>query len=145
MPSVNKVTIIGHLGKNPEIRTTQSGKKCASFSVATSDGYKEKSGQWQDKTEWHNIVIWNLHFIEVAEKHLHKGSKVYLEGALQTRKWTDKSNIERYTTEIVIAAYKGELQCLDKKETSETETKSETPVYDNTKAGGAGFDDDIPF
>lgn len=145
MPSINKVIIVGHLGKKPEIRTTQSGKRCASFSVATSEGWKDKSGQWQDKTEWHNIVVWNPHFIEVAEKHLHKGSKVYLEGSIQTRKWTDKSNVERYTTEIVIAAYKGELLCLDKKETSDTETKSNAPVYDNTKDGGSGFDDDIPF
>ncbi|MBU6396701.1 MAG: single-stranded DNA-binding protein [Rhodospirillales bacterium] len=113
--SVNKVTIVGNLGRDPEIRNTQSGMKIANLAVATSETWNDKaSGERKEQTEWHRVVIMNDRLGEVAEKYLRKGSKVYLEGKLQTRKWTDQSGQERYTTEIVIGRFNGELVLLDR-------------------------------
>jgi single-strand DNA-binding protein len=112
--SVNKVILVGNLGRDPEIRNTQDGTKIASFSIATSESWKDKqTGERKDRTEWHRIAIFNERLSELAEKYLRKGSKVYVEGSLQTRKWTDTNNVERYTTEVVISRFRGELTMLD--------------------------------
>ena len=114
--SVNKVTLIGNLGKDPEARSMNNGGEVVSFSIATSDTWNDKEGQRQERTEWHNIVIFNENLGKVAKSYLRKGSKVYVEGALQTRKWTDQSGADRYTTEIVLQRYRGELTLLDRRE-----------------------------
>jgi single-strand DNA-binding protein len=112
--SVNKVILVGNLGKDPEIRSTNDGTKVASLSVATSENWKDRStGEKRERTEWHRVVIFNDRLVEVAERFLKKGAKVYLEGALQTRKWTDNSGQERYTTEVVLQKFRGELTMLD--------------------------------
>jgi single-strand DNA-binding protein len=112
--SVNKVILIGNLGRDPEIRTTQDGTKVANLSIATSENWRDKnSGERREKTEWHRVVVFNDRLVDVIEKYVKKGSKVYLEGALQTRKWTDQSGAEKYTTEIVLQRYRGELTMLD--------------------------------
>ncbi|OPZ79387.1 MAG: Single-stranded DNA-binding protein [Alphaproteobacteria bacterium ADurb.Bin438] len=124
--SINRVVLVGFLGKDPEIRATTSGSKIANFSLATTESWKDKtSGEWQNKTDWHNIVIYNPGLVTLCEKYLHKGSKIYLEGSLQTRKWTDKSGKDQYTTEIVLKAFNGEIVLLDKQEKSETWEKVE--------------------
>jgi single-strand DNA-binding protein len=111
--SVNKVILIGNLGRDPEIRTTQDGTKVANLSVATSEQWRDKnSGERREKTEWHRVVVFNDRLVDVIEKYLKKGATVYLEGALQTRKWTDQSGAEKYTTEIVLQKYRGELTML---------------------------------
>ncbi|MCE2579714.1 single-stranded DNA-binding protein [Gluconacetobacter entanii] len=112
--SVNKVILIGNLGKDPEIRNSQSGAKIVSLTVATSESWNDRaSGERRERTEWHRVVIFNERIGDVAERFLRKGRKVYLEGTLQTRKWTDQSGMERYTTEVVIDRFRGELVLLD--------------------------------
>jgi single-strand DNA-binding protein len=112
--SVNKVILVGNLGRDPEIRSTGDGTKVASLSVATSESWKDRmSGERKEKTEWHRVVIFNDRLVEVVERFLKKGSKVYVEGALQTRKWTDNGGQERYTTEVVLQKFRGELTMLD--------------------------------
>ena len=112
--SVNKVILVGNLGKDPEVRTSQSGMKIVSFSLATSDTWNDRqSGERRERTEWHRVVIFNDRLADVAERFLRKGRKVYLEGALQTRKWTDQSGQERYTTEVIVERFRGELVLLD--------------------------------
>lgn len=116
MSSVNKVILVGNLGKDPEVRRLTSGEPVVNFSVATSERWKDKSsGEQKEKTEWTRVCIFNPHFAEVAEKYLRKGSKVYLEGSLQTRKWTDKDGAEKYSTEVVLQKFRGELVLLDGK------------------------------
>jgi single-strand DNA-binding protein len=111
--SVNKVTLIGNLGRDPEIRTTQDGTKVANLSIATSENWRDKtSGERREKTEWHRVVVFNDRLVDVIEKYLKKGATIYIEGALQTRKWTDQSGTEKYTTEIVLQKYRGELTML---------------------------------
>ena len=112
--SVNKVILVGNLGKDPEIRSTNDGTKVASLTVATSENWKDRAtGEKRERTEWHRVVIFNDRLVDVAERFLKKGAKVYLEGALQTRKWTDNSGQERYTTEVVLQKFRGELTMLD--------------------------------
>src|SRR5215472_3797377 len=112
--SVNKVILVGNLGRDPEIRSTQDGMRIVNFTLATSESWRDKmSGERKERTEWHRVVIFNERLGEVAEKYLKKGSKVYLEGALQTRKWTDSSGQERNTTEVVLQRFRGELTMLD--------------------------------
>src|SRR3984885_12686878 len=112
--SVNKVILIGNLGRDPEIRSTQSGTKIANLSVAPSENWRDRaSGERKERTEWHRVVIFNERLVDIVEKYLKKGAKLYLEGALQTRKWTDNSGKEKYTTEIVLQNYRGELTMLD--------------------------------
>ncbi len=112
--SVNKVILIGNLGKDPEVRTMQNGGKVVNLSIATSETWRDKnSGERQEKTEWHRVVIFNEKLGEVAEKYLKKGAKVYVEGSLQTRKWTDNSGAEKYSTEVVLQRFRGELTMLD--------------------------------
>src|SRR5580658_1333229 len=112
--SVNKVILVGNLGKDPETRRLQSGDPVVNLSIATSESWRDKaSGERKEKTEWHRVVIFNKNLADVAEKYLRKGSKVYVEGALQTRKWTDKDGAEKYSTEVVLQNFRGELTMLD--------------------------------
>ena len=112
--SVNKVILIGNLGRDPEIRTTGDGTKVATLSLATSESWKDRqSGERRERTEWHRVVIFNDRLVETVERFLKKGSKIYIEGALQTRKWTDNSGVEKYTTEVVLQKFRGELTMLD--------------------------------
>ena len=112
--SVNKVILVGNLGKDPEVRNSQSGAKIVSLTLATSETWNDRaSGERRERTEWHRVVIFNERIGDVAERFLRKGRKVYLEGTLQTRKWTDQSGLERYTTEVVIDRFRGELVLLD--------------------------------
>lgn len=112
--SVNKVILIGNLGRDPEVRSTQDGMKIVNLAIATSENWRDRqSGERRERTEWHRVVIFNERLAEVAEKFLRKGSKVYVEGALQTRKWTDQQGQEKYTTEVVLQRFRGELTMLD--------------------------------
>ena len=112
--SVNKVILVGNLGKDPEVRRMQSGDAVVNLSLATSETWRDKSsGERKEKTEWHRVVIFNKNLADVAEKYLRKGSKVYVEGQLQTRKWTDKDGQEKYSTEVVLQNFRGELTMLD--------------------------------
>src|ERR1700744_1533440 len=112
--SVNKVILVGNLGKDPEVRRMTSGDPVVNLSVATSESWRDKaSGERKEKTEWHRVVIFNKNLADVAEKYLRKGSKVYLEGSLQTRKWTDKDGAEKYSTEVVLQNFNGTLVMLD--------------------------------
>ncbi len=154
--SVNKVILVGHLGRDPEIRTTQDGRKIASLSLATSERWKDKTtGEPRERTEWHRIVIFNEPLTEIAERYLRKGAKAYIEGALATRKWTDQSGQERYTTEVVLKAYRGEIQMLDRREGGPppADGPDEYGRPSNPQTGDAApsgdplgdLDDEIPF
>ena len=113
--SVNKVILVGNLGKDPEIRRTQDGRPIANLSIATSDTWRDKAtGERKEKTEWHRLVIFNEGLCKIAEQYLKKGSKVYIEGALQTRKWTDQSGVEKYSTEVVLQNFNSQLTMLDR-------------------------------
>ena len=116
MAGVNKVILVGNLGRDPEVRSTQDGKKIVNFSIATSETWKDRqSGERRERTEWHRVVIFNEGLGRIAEQYLRKGSKVYIEGQLQTRKWTDQSGVEKYTTEVVLQNFRGEMQMLDRR------------------------------
>ncbi|BBC81711.1 single-stranded DNA-binding protein (plasmid) [Acetobacter orientalis] len=120
--SVNKVILVGNLGKDPEVRRGQSGAKIVSFSLATSDTWNDRvSGERRERTEWHRIVIFNDRLADLAESFLRKGRKVYLEGALQTRKWTGQDGTENYTTEVIVDRFRGELVLLDSRPEGETQ------------------------
>ena len=113
MSGVNKVILVGNLGRDPETRQTQDGKPIANFTLATSETWKDRqTGERRERTEWHRVVIFNEHLAEIAQRYLRKGSKVYLEGQLQTRKWTDQSGTERYTTEIALGRFRGQIVML---------------------------------
>ena len=112
--SVNKVILVGNLGRDPEVRRLNSGAQVVNLRVATSESWRDKtSGERQERTEWHNVVIYNENLAKIAEQYLKKGSKVYIEGQLQTRKWQDQSGVDKYTTEVVLQRYRGELTLLD--------------------------------
>src|SRR5271154_5866182 len=112
--SVNKVIIVGNLGKDPEIRTFQTGGRVASFSIATSENWKDKAtGEKKERTEWHRVSVLNDKLVEIVERYIKKGSKVYIEGQLETRKWTDKDGQEKYSTEVVLRPFRGEITMLD--------------------------------
>jgi single-strand DNA-binding protein len=166
--SVNKVILVGNVGKDPEIRSTQTGGKLANLTLATSETWNDKgSGERKEKTEWHRVVVFNDRIADVVEKYVRKGSKVYVEGALQTRKWTDQSGQEKYTTEIVIGKFRGELTMLDGRSGGEggmgeggggyaprerapamarpaARSGGGSPQWEPTK-GGSDLDDEIPF
>ena len=111
--SVNKVILLGNLGRDPEVRSTQDGTKIVNLNIATSERWKDRnSGEQRERTEWHRVVIFNENLARIAEQYLRKGSTVYLEGQLQTRKWTDQQGVEKYTTEVVLQRYRGELTLL---------------------------------
>ena len=145
--SVNKVILLGNLGRDPEIRSTQDGTKVATLSLATSESWRDKSsGERKEKTEWHRIVIFNERLVEVAEKYLKKGSKIYVEGQLQTRKWTDQSGNERYVTEVVLQRFRGEVTMLDKADRDPGPGSEDDYGGGGSGASGRGeLDDDIPF
>jgi single-strand DNA-binding protein len=112
--SVNKVILVGNLGRDPEIRSTNDGTRIANLALATSESWRDRnSGERKERTEWHRVVIFNERLVEVVEKYVKKGSKLYIEGALQTRKWTDNAGVEKYSTEIVLQRFRGELTMLD--------------------------------
>ncbi len=147
MSSLNKVMLIGNLGKDPEVRYTQGGDAVANITIATSEKWKDKAGEKQEKTEWHRIVLFGRK-AEVAGEYLKKGSKAYIEGRLQTKKWTDKEGVERYTTEIIC----DQLTLLDKRQSDDdgeerpARTKpAAKPAAAKPAASQGDFDDDIPF
>ena len=143
--SVNKVIIVGNLGRDPEIRALNSGDKVCNLSVATSESWRDKAtGEKKEKSEWHRVVIFNDNLSTVAEKYLRKGSKVYIEGQLQTRKWTDSSGQEKYSTEIVLQRFRGELQVLDSKGDSQGQAPAQYGSSQPAQAA-ADIDDEIPF
>lgn len=137
--SVNKVILIGNLGADPDVKTMQNGGTVVNLSVATSESWKDKNtGERRDKTEWHRVVIFNEHLAKVAQNYLKKGSKVYVEGSLQTRKWQDQSGADKYSTEVVLQKFRGELTMLDgRSEESQNNTGSNPPPADD-------MDDDLP-
>ena len=135
--SVNKVILVGNLGKDPESRTSQGGQKIVNFTLATSDNWTDKmSGEKKERTEWHRVVIFNERVGEIAEKYLKKGRKVYVEGELRTRKWTDQSGQEKYTTEVVIDAFRGTLQLIDSNRGDEGSSYSGGSDSGGYRAGG---------
>ena len=150
--SVNKVTLVGNLGRDPEIRAMQNGDKIVQLSVATSDRRKDKnSGEQRERTEWHRVVIFNDALGRIAEQYLKKGSTVYLEGQLQTRKWTDQqSGQEKYTTEVVLQRYRGELTLLGSRPDNQVENQYNNTQVDQPDQIGetniaSDLDDEIPF
>ena len=153
--SVNKVILLGNLGKDPDIRATQAGSRLASFSIATSTKYRNKdTQQLEDKTEWHRVVVFNDKLADICEKYLRKGSKIYIEGELQTRKWTDNNGVDKYTTEVVIPNYSGVLTMLDTRSQSSVSEESNNNQLDSAADEAMGgsetstaeqLDDDIPF
>jgi single-strand DNA-binding protein len=142
--SVNKVIIVGNLGKDPEIRNTQTGAKIANFTVATSESWKDKStGEHREKTEWHRIVVFNEGLAGIVERYIKKGSKVYIEGSLQTRKWQGNDGVDKYTTEVVLQGFNGTLTMLDSKsDTGQAGNDAPDSGYGN---GNADLEDSIPF
>lgn len=145
--SVNKVVLVGNLGKDPEIRMAQDGTKIAQLSVATSESWRNKvTGERQDRTEWHRVVVFNPNIADVCEKYLRKGAKVYLEGQLQTRKWTDQAGQEKYTTEIVLPKFKGELTMLDGRSEGEGSTPTMGYMSNLSPVNSSSNDvSDLPF
>ncbi|MBV8061809.1 MAG: single-stranded DNA-binding protein [Alphaproteobacteria bacterium] len=149
--SVNKVILVGNLGRDPEIRSFQNGGRVASFSIATSESWKDKSsGERKEKTEWHRISVLNENLVGVVERFLKKGSKVYVEGQLETRKWTDKDGQEKYSTEVVLRPYRGELTMLDGASgggRGPALSDDSAPAFGPSVGADApmGLDDDIPF
>jgi len=161
--SVNKVILVGNLGFDPEVRSTQDGSKIVNLRLATSETWNDKaSGERKEKTEWHRVVIFNERLGDVAEKYLKKGAKVYIEGALQTRKWTDNAGVEKYTTEVVIGRFKGDLTMLDGARGSDSgmgdsggyprvapkpaaRPAAAAGASWDTGRGGSDLDDEIPF
>ncbi len=159
--SVNKVILVGNLGRDPEVRNTQDGSKIVNLNLATSESWNDRaSGERRERTEWHRVVIFNDKLGEIAERYLRKGSKVYIEGALQTRKWTDQAGQEKYTTEVVVGRFRGELTLLDSRggegasggaaqparapAGGRTSTGEGAPSWEPARGGG-DLDDEIPF
>ena len=153
MSGVNKVIILGRLGRDPESRNFQNGGKVVNLRLATSETYKDKNGDRQERTEWHSVAIFNEKLGEIAEKYLRKGSEVYVEGALETRKWTDQQGQERYTTEIVLRQFRGELALVGGRGGGDSPAESAQPARGTTReqaaaprgAGKGALDDEIPF
>ncbi|MFC3050928.1 single-stranded DNA-binding protein [Kordiimonas pumila] len=167
--SINKVILVGNLGRDPEVRTMNDGSPVVNLSIATSETWRDRSsGERRERTEWHRVVIFNENIAKVAQNYLKKGSKVYVEGALQTRKWTDQSGVEKYTTEIVLQKFRGELTMLDGREGGsgggfgDSQSGYGDSGYDSGFSGGnqggsapasgggmggsaADLDDEIPF
>lgn len=149
--SVNKAIIVGNLGKDPEVRRTQDGKPIATLSIATSESWRDKAtGERKEKTEWHRVVIFNEGLAKVAEQYLKKGAKVYIEGAIQTRKWTDQSGVDKYTTEIVLKGFNSTLTMLGEKGSGGGGGSSSSDDFGSSRPSGSNssqddLDDDIPF
>ena len=157
MSSLNKVALIGNLGNDPEIRSMNNGGKVATLSIATTEKWKDKqSGEKREKTEWHRVVIFGDGLVRVAENYLKKGSKVYLEGSLQTRKWQDRDGNDKYTTEVVLQGFGGTLIMLDSRGSGGGRSNNQDPGYSQGGSGSRSasqqqgpsedyMDDDIPF
>jgi single-strand DNA-binding protein len=154
--SVNKVILVGNLGRDPEVRHTQQGGLIVNMSIATSENWRDKaSGERKERTEWHRVVIFNEKLAEVAQKYLRKGAKVYVEGQLQTRKWTDQSGAEKYTTEVVLPRFGGTMTMLDGRSGGGGGDAGDDYGGGGNDRGGSGgggqppmrgdMDDDIPF
>ena len=150
--SVNKVILIGNLGRDPEVRHSQDGNKIVNMSVATSESWNDRNtGERRERTEWHRVVIFNDRLGDIAEKYLNKGSKVYLEGQLQTRKWTGNDGQERYSTEVVLNRFRGELTMLDSRGSGGTQDygsggpEPDSARPDSGNSIGGDLDDEIPF
>ena len=144
--SVNKVILVGNLGREPESRSMQSGDKVVNLSLATSENWRDRqSGERREKTEWHRVVIFDQNLADVAEKYLHKGSKVYLEGQLQTRKWTDQSGQDKYSTEVVLQRFRGILTMLDSRSDGGGSDYDASSADSPPPSGDGDLDDDIPF
>ena len=158
--SVNKVILLGNLGRDPEVRSTQDGTKIVNLNIATSERWKDRnSGEQRERTEWHRVVIFNENLARIAEQYLRKGSTVYLEGQLQTRKWTDQQGVEKYTTEVVLQRYRGELTLLGSRNEGAAALSSDSGARPSgigaagvtsgaaipPMAGSDDLDDDIPF
>jgi single-strand DNA-binding protein len=150
--SVNRVILVGNLGKDPEVRTTQSGERVATLSLATSESWNDRqSGERRERTEWHRLAIFADRIVDVAERFLKKGSKVYVEGSLQTRKWTDNQGNDRYVTEVVIGRYRGELTLLDTRSGNAADEANEPSSSAPAQRPPAGkvraddLNDEIPF
>ena len=152
--SVNKVILVGNLGRDPEARQMQDGNPVVNLSLATSESWRDKnSGERREKTEWHRVVIFNDKLADVAQKYLRKGSKIYIEGQLQTRKWTDQSGVEKYSTEVVLQRFRGELQMLDRAGegggggdyNQDSQSGGASGSSDGGAPSGGNLDDDIPF
>ena len=157
--SINKVILVGNVGQDPEIRNTSDGREIASFSLATSESWKDKaSGERKDKTEWHRIVIFSQGLVNIVKSYVKKGSKLYIEGQLQTRKWTDNNGTEKYTTEIILQNFNSTLQMLDSNRSGgvnnfDSESHSNSSSFSNSKSKSSSdsdvlieeLDDDIPF
>lgn len=141
----NRATLIGNVGADPEIKLTASGGRIATFSLATSDTWKDKDGNRKDKTEWHRIVVFSDPIVGIIEKYVKKGSKLMIEGSIQTRKYTDSSGIERYTTEIVIQNFGGSLKLLDNKNTDNQTSDHYVAAENIDTSSSKNIDDDIPF
>jgi single-strand DNA-binding protein len=161
MAGVNKVILVGNLGADPEARSLNNGGEVVNMRIATSEQWKDRDGNRQERTEWHNVVIFNDNLGRVAKSYLRKGSKVYVEGQIQTRKWTDQSGNDRYTTEIVLQRFRGELVLLDSREGGGAGRSAFSEGYDEFGGGGSAparpqsrpqpaafdtdLDDDVPF
>lgn len=164
--SVNKVILVGNLGRDPEVRFTQDNKKIVTLSLATSDSWKDKNtGERKEKTEWHRVVIFNEGLANISEQYLRKGSKIYIEGALQTRKWTDKDGVDKYSTEVVLQGFNSVMTMLDGRSGGGSDSGSGGGGFPDQSSGGAsggagagaggggddfsapggGLDDEIPF
>ena len=136
--SVNKVILIGNLGKDPDIRATQNGNRVASFSLATSESWKDQNGERKERTQWHRVVIFNEGLVGIAERFLRKGSKVYIAGQLENRKWTDDTGRENISTEVVLRQFNGELTLLERIEDGQQQERQ-------TQSAPDILDDEIPF
>jgi single-strand DNA-binding protein len=159
MAGVNKVILVGNLGDDPEARSLNNGGEVVNLRVATSENWKDRDGNRQERTEWHRVVIFNENLGKVAKQYLRKGSKVYLEGQIQTRKWTDQSGQDRYSTEIVLQRFRGELVLLDRREgggggddfgggyggSSDFGGGTSRPAAKPQPAFDSDLDDDVPF
>lgn len=146
--SINKVILVGNVGQDPQMRTMQSGQKVASFSLATSDRWRDKqTGEQKEQTEWHRIVIFNPNLVEVAERMLQKGTKLYIEGALRTRKWQNQQGVDTYTTEVVLNQFSGTMVILSgaKSVDSASTMSTPTPATPSDEISIAEIGDDIPF
>lgn len=145
--SLNRVQLIGNLGRDPELGSKQDGSNVATFNLATSESWKDKhTGERMERVEWHKIVIFPERLCDLAEKYLKKGSKIFVEGQLKTRKWTDNAGVERYVTEIHLTPFNGTLTFLDSKRDAEDRTTRREPVAAGAGGGtGDALDDDIPF
>ena len=152
--SLNKVTLLGNVGREPEIRSTQDGKEIANFSLATSEGWKDKmTGERRERTEWHRVVVFSQPLVNIIKSYVHKGSKLYVEGSLHTRKWSDQSGVEKYTTEVVLQNFNSVLLILDNRGGGQSNEHSDSfehsaPSFNPSSSGGNAIeelDDEIPF